>query len=177
MIGLGQGHTWGGKFACACLLAAAFHGAAMETAVAGAKITVTYDAVRTEISPEQKTIRKPQTRSYILHGDNSLDFSGTGYRDSKHALGDEGASVEQDGENFTYSFHVSGGALIIISDYERYKTIRRIKTDGKEKCFCSLAFVKKNGFKNYEAIKRQGTEIYSEMHAENMTCAIEQTPD
>jgi hypothetical protein len=144
---------------------------------AGAKITVNYILVETEVSPEHKVMRSEQTRSYVLHDKNQIEFSGTGYNGSRHVLGEEHEWTTRDGRSYTASYHVNNGRFIVTTVYPHFISIRKIATDGKNKCSCMLTHLKKGGYKYFEKEKDSGIEYYSDIHAENMTCVVSQTAD
>jgi hypothetical protein len=160
---------------CAVILFAG--GQTIDSAYAGARITITYDEVKTEIAPQQKTFRTSENRVYTLHGKNQVDFSGSGGFKTAAAmqLGKDMASRTSGGLRFKLTYRILGGVLFVVTDLSSYTTTRRIKTDGKSGCTSTLEYQKKPGHANFDFPDLNVT--LSDMHAENITCSIAETAD
>jgi hypothetical protein len=92
-------------------------------------------------------------------------------------LGQSGEATTDAGAPYKFSFHVVNGAIFVTSDFGSWTTTRAIRTNGKDLCTCTLQYRKKPGQASFIYPASGGVSIYSDMHAENMTCSIEQTPN
>jgi hypothetical protein len=170
-----EAEHWKKVALCAAILFAG--GQTIDSAYAGARITITYDEVKTEISPHQKTFRTSENRVYTLHGKNEVDFSGSGGFKTAAAmqLGNDMESQTSGGLRFKLTYRILSGVLFVVTDLSSYTTTRRIKTDGKSGCASTLEYKKKAGHANFDIPDLNVT--LSDMHAENITCSIIQTAD
>jgi hypothetical protein len=166
-----------GKSATFCALAFLASGEMINTAVAGARITITYDEVKTEVAPQQKTFRTSENRVYTLHGKNQVDFSGSGgfKTTAGMRIGNDMESETSGGLRFKLTYRILNGVLFVVTDLDSYTTTRKIKTDGKNACVSTLEYKKKAGHEHFEIPALKVT--FSDMHAENITCSISETPD
>lgn len=165
--------------AAVCGLATLAVGAALGGAVAGVKITVTYDEAKTEVSPRQRTFSTSETKTYTLHGINELNFSGTGGFKSNSGirLGNELVGPTSDGLNYKVVYKIQNGALLVITNLSSYTTTRVITTNQKTTCSATLEYKKKAGHQYFEVMSAGNPVSLSDMHAENMTCSITETTD
>jgi hypothetical protein len=165
------------KTAAFCAVIVLANGQTIGNAFAGARITITYDEVKTEIAPQQKTFRTSENRVYTLHGKNQVDFSGSGGFKTAAGmqLGNDMESQTSGGLRFKLTYRILNGVLFVATDLGSYTTTRRIKTDGKNNCTSTLEYKKKPGHANFDLPDLNVT--LSEMHAENITCSIAETAD
>jgi hypothetical protein len=159
-----------------CALAVVASGEMADEAFAGARITITYDLVKTPIAPQQQTIRTSENRVYTLHG-NQVDFAGsrglktgTGMK-----LGNDWESQTSNGRRFKLTYRILDGVLFIVSDFRGYATLRKIRTDGKNSCSSTLESKRRLVIRNFEMPELN--VAFSEIHAENITCSIFKTAD
>jgi len=142
---------------------------------ASVTITLNYVQVAVEEFPERKSYRWQQTRVYTLNinGGNKIiakELSGNG----TFHFDENGVGSTSDGQQYKTIFRILNGTIFIITDYEEYVTIRKIKTDGIAVCDSSLDFKKKPG-RQYFIVHRGGSTIYySDRHIENLSCVISQ---
>jgi hypothetical protein len=149
----------------------------IDSAFAGARITITYDEVKTEVAPHQKTMRTSENRVYTLHGKNQVDFSGSGgfKTTAGMQLGNDMESQTSGGLRFKLTYRILNGVLFVVTDLGSYTTTRKIRTDGKNSCASTLEYKKKAGHANFDIPDLNVT--FSDMHAENITCSIAETAD
>jgi hypothetical protein len=152
-------------------------GQTIDKAVAGARITITYDEVKTEVAPQQKTFRTSENRVYTLHGKNQVDFSGSGGFKTTAGmhLGSDMESQTSGGLRFKLTYRILTGVLFVATDLGSYTTTRKIRTDGKNTSVSTLEYKKKPGHSYFEIPDLHVT--FSDMHAENITCSIAETAD
>lgn len=149
----------------------------INNAAAGVRITITYDEVKTEVAPQQRTFRTSENRVYTLRGKNQVDFSGSGGFKTAAGmrLGNDMESQTSGGLPFKLTYRILNGVLFVVTDLESYTTTRKIKTDGKSACSSTLEYKRKAGHQYFEIPALKVT--FSDMHAENIACSISQTPD
>jgi hypothetical protein len=111
-----EAEHWKTVALCAAILFAG--GQTIDSAYAGARITITYDEVKTEISPHQKTFRTSENRVYTLHGKNEVDFSGSGGFKTAAAmqLGNDMESQTSGGLRFMLTYRLLSGVLFVLTD-------------------------------------------------------------
>ncbi len=165
------------RSAAFCAIVFLAGGQTMGEAFAGARITITYDEVKTEVAPHQKTFRTSENRVYTLHGKNRVDFSGSGGFKTATGmqLGNDMEGATSGGLPFKLTYRILNGVLFVVTDLDSYTTTRKIKTDGKNTCASTLEYKKKAGHPYFEIPALNVT--FSDMHAENMTCSIAETAD
>jgi hypothetical protein len=174
-------HEWKlpfGKSAGFCALALLASGQMIDMAAAGARITITYDEVKTEVAPQQKTFRTSENRVYTLHGKNQVDFSGSGGFKTTAGMrlgNDMEGETNGGGLRFKLTYRILNGVLFVVTDLDSYTTTRKIKTDGKSACTSTLEYKRKPCHQYFEIPALKVT--FSDMHAENIACSISETPD
>jgi hypothetical protein len=166
--------TW--RVSCAAIaLLVASTAAAQEGSPSKTKITVTYDEVDTPAEAGKLPFRAHRVREYILSGSKSLsvlapDMSGGAA--GLHALGDVGYAQTNDSRSYKVSYSVIAGALVIVTEFDGFSTVRKIYTDGKTSCRSTLDYIKDKGEENFVIKWPQRTIVYKDMRAENITCSI-----
>ena len=165
-----------GKNAAFCALAFLASGEMIDKAAAGTRIAITYDEVKTEVAPKQKTFRTNESRVYTLRGKNQVDFSGSGGFKTTAGMR---IGNDMDGSNgglrFKLTYRILDGVLFIVTDLDSYTTTRKIRTDGKSSCVSTLEYKRKAGHEYFEFPALKVT--FSDMHAENVTCSISEIAD
>lgn len=150
--------------------------AGIEDAKAGAIITITYTDVKTEVSPFQKTFSTNENRTYSLKG-SEVGFSGSGgfKTSSGMRLGKDLEGDTNNGTHFKVKYSVVNGSIVVFTDFPSYTTTRTISTNHKDSCTSTLVYRKKSGYQNFEVQWEGHPVLFSDMHAENITCSINET--
>jgi hypothetical protein len=145
---------------------------------AGVRITIDYEEVKTEVSPEQKTFTTNESRVYTVHG-NSLDFVGSGgfKTSSGMRLGKELAGETDHGSRFKLTYKIVDGAIVVSTEFPTFTTVRRITTDNKTSCASTLEYKKKPSHNFFEVLYLGRNLSFSDMRAENITCSIAEVAD
>jgi hypothetical protein len=147
-----------------------------DEAVAATTITVTWDTVRTEVTPDPGVGRFHLSRSYVLSGRNDVAYSASDMQSGHMRLGQEGEATYKCAHS-KWAYKVAGNTIFMVSDYGSFSYISKVKVYEKTKYACSIEFKKRPGYKYFEWVTDSGTHYFSEMHAENVTCSVAQTPD
>jgi hypothetical protein len=136
------------------------------------KISVTYDLIRVLKDNNNSIETIPHYRTYILSKNNNISIQrGNDVSDTHTFRGEfSGKAARQ----WLGTVRIVDGIIFIVTDYGGYTTYKKISTDGKTTCKCEIIYMKKQGHKYFEVNIHNSTTVYSEMHAENITCAISQ---
>jgi hypothetical protein len=159
-----------------CFLALIIVGLAPEVAEAGIKITVTYDQVNIEVSPQQQTTRSSKYRMYTISKDNRINVAGSDIGQSDRSLGQEAEGHMLRGMHYKSTTRLLGNVLFVITAFDEYTSVRKIKLSGHN-CVSTLVFKRSPRHEYYEEARPSETTFYSDMHAENIKCSVAETPD
>ncbi len=145
------------------------------SALAGVKFTVEYDWVATEVK-NNELIRNHHKTDYWLAGHNLFKYTDN-FGEHLVPLGSEGAIVNQAGDQGTVQIRVVGGRIQYKAIYPGRAMSIDISSNGANSCHASIIYYKLEGqeFFEHHGIKKVTPD--SNEHAENVTCAISETPD
>jgi hypothetical protein len=147
-------------------------------ALAGAKITMSYDFVETEVSPHHAASRTHLKVAYQLSSDNTVSYSSSQGTRYVIKLGQTLPETDPTGVPFTVSFGVIDGAMTITGEWPSFISAVRITTDGKTSCTATREWRRKPGHQFFEVKRMRDRQpmLDSDMHAEHIVCSIESTP-
>jgi hypothetical protein len=160
-----------------CVIAAGVSMISIARVAAGAKIVTDYDQVTTGAAADSPSRSKHYSRTYELLRNGGLLFSSPDLGASTHRLRDSGIGKTPEGLQFKWLYRVENGSFVVFSEFPGWTLRKTVVTDGKSSCRLTAQYKKKPGHEYFE-IDLPGKAVYlSDMHAENLTCAIAQTPD
>jgi hypothetical protein len=160
----------------AAALSVAFTAAtAQDASHSKTRIMITYDEIDVPVDAGEPIHRLPRAREYVLSGSGHVVISAQDMRRAPGVmtLGAVRDNTAADSRPYKVTFRVLDGVLFIVTDWSTFVTVRKIYTDGENSCRSTLDFQKKNGAEYFEVKLPHGSRFYKDMHAENITCAIE----
>jgi len=122
------------------------------------------------------THRIARSRDWTLTGKGNFESKGDDIRGGMTSLGNEGFGTTPEGHPYKWSIHVKNGAIVMLTEFNNLISVFTLRTDSRNSCSLNIEFHKQKGHQDFEGTHSNPPHHYSDIHAENIVCRIEQTP-